>query len=240
MLNLGDIINKVLEDLNKDQYGGYVNPQSTNNILPFVNIQKMNELIKVFEDTREISRDLQPFVVTLGSPDYPAITLDSYGYGEYPEDYYYFARASFMQYLNHCGGYTVDSRMVQFVDQQVFNYRMSTDLLAPTMDEPIAVDENLKFLVRPQGIQSVAFTYLKNPAQPYYDYDIIDGLVVYLPPNEVHVNSSVLPVGSASLSVEFEYPLACYDDLANLIVQAYAKKIRSEFNLQTSPTTQGV
>lgn len=64
MLNLGDIINKVLEDLNKDQYGGYVNPQSTNNILPFVNIQKMNELIKVFEDTREISRDLQPFVVT--------------------------------------------------------------------------------------------------------------------------------------------------------------------------------
>lgn len=239
-MNLGQIIDYVTEVLNKDQYGGYVSPQTTNTLLPFVNIEKMNQLVKVFEDTREISRDLQPFVITLGSSDYPPITLDSYGYGEYPDDYYYLARGGYAQYLNNCTGYTVNTRMVLFIDQQDFAYRMSTALLAPTVDEPIAVDENGKFLVRPQGIQSVVFTYLKTPATPYYDYDIIDGMVVYLPPNEVHVNSSVLPAGTPSLSVEFEYPIACVDDIANLLIQAYSKKIRSEFGLQVSPTNQGV
>lgn len=239
MLNLGDIYTRVLEILNKDQYGAYVTPYNFNNTISWVNIIKMNELLKVFEEKREISRDLQPFIITLGSPDYPAITLDSYGYGEYPEDYYYFARSSYMQYLNNCGGFSSNARMVQFIDQQDFNYRISTELLAPTMDNPIAVDENDKFLVRPLGIQSVAFTYVKNPTNPNFDYDLIDGVVVYLPPNEVHVNSSVLPVGTPSESVEFEYPLAVYNDLANLIIQDFSKKIRSEFTLQTSPTTQG-
>jgi hypothetical protein len=239
MLNLGDIYTRVLEILNKDQYGAYVTPYNFNNTISWVNIIKMNELLKVFEEKREISRDLQPFIITLGSPDYPAINLDTYGYGEYPEDYYYFARSSYMQYLNHCGGFSSNARMVQFIDQQDFNYRISTELLAPTMDNPIAVDENDKFLVRPLGIQSVAFTYVKNPTNPYFDYDLIDGVVVYLPPNEPHVNSSVLPVGTISESVEFEYPLPVYNDLANLIIQDFSKKIRSEFTLQTSPTTQG-
>ena len=239
MLNLGDIYTRVLEILNKDQYGAYVTPTNFNNTGAWVNINKMNQLLKVFEEKREISRDLQPFIVTNGSPDYPAITLDSYGYGEYPSDYYYFARSSYMQYLNHCGGFSTNARMVQFIDQADFNYRISTELLAPTVDNPIAVDENGKFLVRPLGIQSVSFTYVRNPATPYFDYDLIDGVVVYLPPNEVHVNSSVFPVGTPSLSAEFEYPLACYDDLANLFIQDFSKKIRSEFTLQTSPTNQG-
>jgi len=238
-MNLGDIYTHALELLGKDQYGGYLSPQDLNNLLPWVNVEKLNQLIKVFEEKQEISRDLMHLIVTAGSPDIPAIPLDTYGYGEYPSDYYYTARGSSSQFFNNCGGYTEEVRMVQFLNQQDFNYRISTSLLYPTLAEPIAVDENDKFLVRPKGISAVALTYVKLPATPYFDYDIIGGLPVYLPPNEVHVNSSVLPVGTPSESVEFEFPQAVYPDLANLIVQATAIKIRSEFNLQTAKTEQG-
>lgn len=238
-MNLGDIYTHALELLGKDQNGGYLSPQDFNNLLPWVNVEKLNQLIKVFEEKQEISRDLMHLVVTAGSPSIPPITLDDYGYGEYPSDYYYTARGSSSQFLNSCGAYTEEVRMVQFLNQQDFGYRISTSLLYPTKEEPIAVDENNKFLVRPKGIQSVALTYIKLPDVPYFDYDIIGDEVVYLPPNEVHVNSSVLPAGTPSESVEFEYPQAVYPDLANLVVQMTAIKIRSEFNLQTSKTDQG-
>ena len=234
MLNLGDIYNRVLELLGKDQFGGYVTPLNFNGLLPWINVYKLNQLIDVFEEKQQISRDLFPFIKTAGSPDTPPIQLDSYGYGEYPEDYYYTARGAYSQYLNNCGGYTENVRMVEFLNQQDFAYRISTALMAPNLEQPIAVDENDKFLVRPLGVASIAFTYVRKPETPVFDYDIVNGKIVYLPPGETHVNSSVLPVGTLSESVEFEFPEAVYEDLVNLIVEQYAIKIRSEFNYQTS------
>lgn len=238
-MNNGNIFIRVKEELGKDQYGGYVTPVSFNEILPWVNIYKLNDLIKVFEEKSEISRDLFPFIKTVGSPQFPPITLDSYGYGEYPEDYYYTARSSYSQLLNNCGGYTENVRMVEFLNQQDFNYRVSTELMAPTLEQPIAVDENDKFLVRPLGIQAVSFTYIRKPNTPVFDYDIVNNKIVYLPPGTFHTNSSVLPVGTPSQSVEFEFLEAVYEDLVAIIVQKYAIKIRSEFNYQTSNTQQG-
>lgn len=234
MLNLGDIYNRVLELLGKDQFGGYVTPLNFNGLLPWINVYKLNQLIDVFEEKQQISRDLFPFIKTVGSPDTPPIQLDSYGYGEYPEDYYYTARGSYSQYLNNCGGYTENVRMVEFLNQQDFAYRVSTALMYPTVEQPIAVDENDKFLVRPLGISNIAFTYVRKPDTPVFDYDIVNGKIVYLPPGQTHVNSSVLPVGTPSDSVEFEFPEAVYEDIVNLIVEQYAIKIRSEFNYQTS------
>lgn len=229
----------VLQLLGKDTFGGTVTPESFNSMLQYVNVQKMNDLIKVFEEKREISRDLYPFMVTLGSSTTPPITLDEYGYGEYPSDYFYTARGITSTYLNSCGTYTENQHMVQFLDQAEYAYRISSAIMYPTVDEPIAVDENDKFLVRPKGIPTVAFTYLRTPNQPYFDYDIISGRVVYLPPNETHVNSSVLPQGTPSESIEFEWPQAVVPDLINMIVSIYSISIRSEFNLQTSKTDQG-
>jgi hypothetical protein len=238
-MNLGDIYIRVRERLGKDQFGGYVTPLNFNQLLPWVNIFKLNDLIKVFEEKSEISRDLFPFIKTVGSPDYPPITLDSYGYGEYPEDYYYTARSSYSQLLNNCGGYAENIRMVEFLNQQDFGYRVSTELMKPTLEQPIAVDENDRFLVRPQGIPSVGFTYIRKPDTPVFDYDIVNGKAVYLPPGTFHTNSSVLPAGTPSQSVEFEFLEAVYEDLMNIIVKEYAIKIRSEFNYQTSNTDQG-
>lgn len=239
MLNLGDIYARTLEKLGKDQFGGYVTPNNFNALLPWICVYKINELLKVFEEKQEISRDLYPFIVTVGSPDIPPIELDSYGYGEYPDDYYYTARSSYSQFLNSCGAYTENLRMVEFLNQQDFGYRMSTELMFPTLEQPIAVDENDRFLVRPTGITHIGFTYVRRPATPVFDYDIIGGRPIYLPPGTVHTNSSVLPVGTPSESVEFEFPEAVYEDLVNLIVKEYAIKIRDEFNYQTSQTKQG-
>lgn len=233
MDNLGDIYNLVLIQLNKDQWGGYVTPDNFNEVAPKVNIEKMNDLVRVFEEKREITRDLFPFIKTLGDPNTEPLTFDTYGYADKPEDYFYFARGEYNELFNNCGGVTSKLRMVEYLDQAKFNYRISNSLNAPTTRQPIITDQNDKLLIRPV-VNTIRFTYVKTPNEPFYDYDIIDGIPVYLPPNEVHVNSSVLPSGTPSRSVEFEYPIAVYPDLVERLVRNYAIQIKDQLGIQTT------
>jgi hypothetical protein len=238
MENLGNIYNQVLIQLGKDQFGGYVTPDNFNELCSKVNITKLNQLIDVFEQTREVSRDLENFIKTLGDPTNTPMTFDSYGYANIPDDYFYFARGEYNELLNKCDTNISKLRMVEYLDQATFNARVTSDLKAPTKRQPILTVQNDKFIIRPI-IPSIRFTYVKNPETPFFDYDIINDEIVYLPPNEVHVNSSVLPAGTPSLSVEFEFNVAVYPDLVNLFVREYAIKIQSQFGVQTVNVTQG-
>ena len=236
-MNLGNIYDQVLLQLGKDQWGGYVSPQNFNELAGKVLTIKLNQLIERFEVDRQLSTDLNTLIKTMGEADSLPMQFDTYGYSPIPDDYFYFARAEYNELTNTCGNVVSKLRMVELLDQADFNARIVTSLKFPTTRQPIMTVQNDKFRILPV-VPNINFTYVKLPTTPFFDYDIINGAPVYLPPNEVHVNSSVLPIGTPSESVEFEFPQNVYPDLVNIFVKEYAIKIQSEFGIATTTVTQ--
>jgi hypothetical protein len=233
-MNLQEILNNVYASLGKDQYGGYVTPESYNEAIRYVNLEQINDLLKVFEEKREITDDLIPFVKTIGDSGSVPLRQDSFGYVDIPEDYWYYVRSHFSTFeAEDCDTAVSQLRPIEFLNQADFGYRLGTEILKPTVKRPIGAIQNNKWLVQPVTTQPIVFTYLRKPADPNYDYDIIDGEVIYLPPGTNHAD------GSPSTSVEFEYPESVRLNLIQLIVKYFSINIRSEFNMQTLDIQKG-
>jgi hypothetical protein len=233
-MNLQEILNNVYASLGKDQYGGYVTPESYNEAIRYVNLEQINDLLKVFEEKREITDDLLPFVKTIGDSGSVPLRQDNFGYVDIPEDYWYYIRSHFSTFeAEDCDTAVSQLRPIEFLNQADFGYRIGTEILKPTVKRPIAAIQNNKWLVQPVTNQPIVFTYLRKPADPNYDYDIINGEIVYLPPGTFHAD------GSPSTSVEFEYPDSVHLNLVQLIVKYFSINIRSQFNLQTLEINKG-
>lgn len=246
--NLGEIFNDVLFRSGKDKRGGYLTPQQFNIAITTINQRKMNALVDGFEVTKEVTSDLEPFIKTYGSPQFPALTLTPVvandttkgGYVNVPDDYWYHARSYYMSYLNvDCGSSAVYTP-VEFVSQHIADAKLASSIESPVLNwgefgvYPIAFFQNNKIFVYP-NINRFSLTIIREPVQPVFDYDIISGMWVYLPPGETHVNSSVLPAGTLSQSVEFEYPESCVDELTQMITEQFALANENKWNIDVSP-----
>jgi len=88
-MNLQEILNNVYTSLGKDQYGGYITPESYNEAIRYINQEQINDLLKVFEEKREITDDLIPFVITKGDNNSVPLRQDNFGYVNLPDDYWY-------------------------------------------------------------------------------------------------------------------------------------------------------
>jgi len=135
-MNLGEILDKVYNQLGKDQYGGYITPRNYNEAIKWVNLEQINDLLKVFEEKREITDDLLPYVTTIGDSGSTPIPVDSFGYYEFPEDYYYYVRSYTSQFDNTCAGAIEKVRPIEFLNQADFGYRIGTEIMAPSLDRP--------------------------------------------------------------------------------------------------------
>jgi hypothetical protein len=233
-MNLQEILNNVYTSLGKDQYGGYITPESYNEAIRYINQEQINDLLKVFEEKREITDDLIPFVITKGDNNSTPLRQDNFGYVNLPEDYWYYIRAHFLTFDSEdCDTVSIEPRPIEFLNQADFGYRIGTNILKPTVKHPIAAIQNNKWLVQPVTTQGIVFTYLRKPNDPNYDYDIINGEIIYLPPGTFHAD------GSPSASVEFEYPDSVHLNLIQLIVKYFSINIRSEFNLNALDIQKG-
>jgi hypothetical protein len=233
-MTLQEILNKVYSALGKDQFGGYITPDDYNAAIRYVNIEQMNDLLKVFEEKREITDDLLPFVKTIGDSDTVPLYQDSYGYVEIPEDYWYYVRSYFADSVNDCDTSYPLMRPIEFLNQADFGYRIGTDILKPTIKHPIAAIQNGKWWVLPKANLPVVFTYLRTPNSPNYDYYTQSGDIIYLPPGSTN------PItGQPSTSVEFEWVESVHLNLIQLLVKYFSINIRSDFNLQTLEIYKG-
>lgn len=237
-MNLGDFYKNLLFLLGKDMQGSGVTPANFPKVLnDLVQAEYMNALIRKFEETREISSALRPFIKTLGDNQSPALPVvpwsanADFAYAQFPEDFWYYARAASVDYLNACGQINRKYRSVEWVDQARFDYMTGTDLLFPTREEPVATVQNDQILVCP-ALTSIRFTYIRRYANVVFDYDILaNNNILYLPPGSVHTNSSVQPVGTPSASVELEWPESEHDELLRRTVQRYGRNIQNQFDM---------
>ena len=225
---LDEIYKDVLFRSGKDLRGGYITPENFNLAIKVVNERFMNQLVDNFETSKEVTKDLQPFIKTLGSPQYPALEFTPVfagdnkkgGYADIPDDMWYEATASYLSLLNN--GCSVDSeyRTVEFVSQHEFDAKMRSSITSPVdnpeENDPILVNRNNLYYIYP-FIRRISFTYIKTPAQPVYEYTISNGIPVYDP----------------ATSVQFEYPETCVDTLTDMIKTYIAVGIESQWNIQT-------
>lgn len=244
--NLGQIYNNLLFRYGKDFRGGYLTPQTYQYALDTVNQRKMNDLVDVFEKNGEVTSDLQPFIKTLGTPQYPALTFtpvfvgapEKGGYAEIPLDFWYQARANYTKVVNTACTSTSQYAPVALLKQHEFDAVMSNSNDNPALDSnnyPVMVIQNNLFWIYPY-IPRCSFTYIIEPPTPIFDYDIISGVPVYLPPGSVHTttnNPFNLPVGSPSVSVEFLYPESCVDSLTDMMKTFIAVGNESPWNIET-------
>lgn len=239
---LGQIYDELLFRAGKDLRGGYITPDDFNRAIKIVNQRYLNTLVDNFEDSREITSDLQTFIKTLGSPQYPAMTFtpvlagrpERGGYAEIPADIWYQATASFLEQLNENCSYETNYRSIEFVSQHEFDAKMRNSITSPvdnpSENDPILVTRNDKYYIYPY-LPRITFTYIREPIQPIFDYDIVNGIPVYLPPGSVHTTGP--NAGQPSTSVEFEYPESCVDHITDLIKTYIGIGNENQWNIQT-------
>jgi hypothetical protein len=239
---LGQIYDELLFRAGKDLRGGYITPDDFNRAIKIVNQRYLNTLVDNFEKDREITSDLQTFIKTLGSPQYPAMSFTAVlpgrpergGYATIPADIWYQATASFLEQLNEQCSYDTNYRSVEFVSQHEFDAKMRNSITSPvdnpSENDPILVTRNDKYFIYPY-MPRITFTYIREPIQPVFDYDIINGIPVYLPPGSVHTTGP--NAGQPSSSVEFEYPESCVDHLTDLIKTYVGIGNENQWNIQT-------
>lgn len=237
-MNLGELFTATLQGLGKDQYGGYVTPANfPETINTVVQPDIMNACQVKFEESRILSNDIRPFIKTLGDPANAPLPLvkwspnASFSYGQFPSDFWYFSDGFSADFVNSCHALTtVEYRSVEWVDRARFNYLVAQKLQFPTTKFPIASIQNNQIVVCP-ALTKMTFTYLRKPLDVYFDYDIVSGTIVYLPPGTVHANPSVQPTGSPSLSVELEWPDSMHNEFLYRLIQWYGRNIQSQVDM---------
>jgi len=241
--NLGQIYDDLLFRAGKDLRGGYITPDTFNKAINTVNQRYLNRLVDVFEKDREVTSDLQTFIKTLGSPQYPAMSFtpvlqgrpERGGYATIPLDMWYQASSSYLEILNVDCGYETNYRSVEFVSQHEFDAKMRNSITSPVdnpqENDPIIVTRNDKYFIYPY-LPRITFTYIRTPEVPYFDYDIVNGIPVYLPPGSVHTTPGP-NFGQPSLSVEFEYPESCVDHLIDMLKTYVGIGNQDQWDIQT-------
>lgn len=226
--NLDEIYKDVLFRSGKDLRGGYITPDNFNLAIKVVNQRFMNQLVDNFENSKEVSKDLQPFIKTLGSPQYQALEFTPVlasdvkkgGYADIPDDMWYEATSSYLSLLNNGCSVESDYRTVEFVSQHEFDAKMRSSITSPVdnpeENDPILVNRNNLYYIYP-FVRRISFTYIRTPETPVYGYTTNTGIPVYNP----------------STSVQFEYPETCVDTLTDMIKTYIAIGIESQWNVQT-------
>ena len=104
---------------------------------------------------------------------------------------------------------------------------MMNPLKNPKEVPPYMVIESGQMRIVP-NVGTISLTYIRYPVEIYYDYDVINGEPVFLPVGQTHVNDSVQPQGSPSLTVNTEWGTDVLPTIANMIYQKASISIGSQ------------
>lgn len=255
-MNLGDIYSAVLVRLGKDLQGNTLSPVNLNTILPLVNIaffkiryglpeeyQPGHPFPRMeWEITQKIKDDLRNSTVMMGENGSSGpLVIDSNGVAIIPDNYIHHSSIWWNEYKKlSCGKTERRPRPVEVLSDNEWPSRLGDPNVKkrPSKKYPVCKYENGYIQFEPRDLGSVDFKYLSFPASPYFDYDIINSEPVYLPPGQTHINSSVSPAGSLSISVEFIWPQDCVVELTNMIYLVASEGIQAIFNYQSGIATK--
>ena len=234
---LDDVLQIVRQQLNVSQVSGRITVTQFNRALRHVIVSLHNDLVRKMEMDQEVSDDLRPFVVTLGSGLVPPLTVTN-GQAELPEDYerLVVSHRKYAEPSAQCGTpQEIKTAIIRFYPTSKFYYRLSSTLFAPTRKRPIFTHENRLITVAPSDITSIGFSYIRKPAIPFYDFIITGGAQVYLPPGAIHNGTNPAAVnGTPSRSVEIDFEAGMIPEIVNRLVAFMSVPKEAQLQIQTS------
>jgi hypothetical protein len=235
-VNLGDIYQDLHKRLGKDVTGAYISPNDFMLALNTIQIELINRYAQNYESSTEVTADTYPFVKTYGDDEYPELVLNEHGKTDFPKDFLYISRSNNNRYINVGCKSETGYASIDLLSQMDFDGRMNTPMLNPIKNPrengAIAVIQNGKIRVVP-NVKRITLTGLRFPSNIVFDWEEINGQVVFLPVGSAHINGTTATVGSASSTVELEWPRQVWPEIVNMLVRYFAVNERSEFNLQT-------
>jgi len=236
------LLNAVRYQLNVAQVSGRVTANEFNIAVDHIVVSLFNDLLKTMEKDQEVSDDLRPFVVTLGSGTLPPLTVTD-GQAEVPADYERLV-VSARKYAKpsvECGSKPViKSAIVTFYATSKYYYRISNALFKPTERRPIFTHENQKFSVYPPSITSMSLSYIRKPAIPFFDFIIVGGAQVYLPPNQTHDGTNpTATAGTPSRSVESDFLESMEPEIVNRLLRFMGVPKEAQLQIQTAGRNKG-
>lgn len=245
-INLGTLYQRLFNVINKDQAGNTFTPTQLNNDLQYIQYKYLKlkyglpeqpNAPQSFEVVQKITDDIKALKAWMGGPDLPLVRIDNKGRAPIPTDYWHPASMSYTQnVVKKCGDVVDKVRVIDIVQEDQRTMRRVTPLMEPTLKHPICTFYKGFMQFDPLRDMFVEFVYLRKPLTPFFDYDIINDEVVFLPSGATHVNSSVAPQGSLSRTVELELPDDTYEDIVNVMLADYGLAIRDQFPFQVGET----
>lgn len=224
IISIDRIFSDVRQQSGVSMIGGLFSPVRFNQAIELVNLQLFDDYRKRYEQSLQMSDEIREFIERKGTNQAAFIPMAEYNKhivkGLLPDDYAYYISAGYMfTTKDDCDESTSQEfrqyEMLQHVD---FEARISSQLLYPTITDPIACVEGDSLLVSPNGIDVSALTYFRLPITPVWGYTIVNTVAVYDP----------------ATSVDFEWPDILASEIVNRLSRLLSVANQNEFGIQTA------
>ena len=183
-----DQTKQFLEYIARKNNSATLSPSQLNLILDRAQMQKFMELFGnpqeyqvgnpvprvAYEVTQKISDDLRTF------KEEKNVILDN-GRAVLPEDYIHALTISAIVGKNTKDGVKKIYTSFDIVDEDKEVYRISSNIVPPTKEFPIAVLKKDYFQIYPEDLTNVKISYLRRPKMPIWGYTVQSGRPVYDP-----------------------------------------------------------
>lgn len=237
-INLGTLYQRLFNEINKDQSGNTYTPAQLNNDLQYVQYKYLKlkyglpeqpNAPQYYEVTQKIADDIVQLKVWLGGPDKPLLRIDKNGRAVKPGDFWHPA-SMFYTYItkNSCGDNEGSYRSIDIVTEDQRPMRLISSLMQPTEKYPIACIYKEFIQFYPLKDTYINLTYLRKPETPYFDFEIIQDEVVFLPVGSFRSD------GTPSKTVELSLPDDTYEDIVTIMLSEYGLAIRDQLPLQVA------
>lgn len=214
-MNLGEILNFCNAKLNKDQSGNTFSKQQLNAVLPVVNLEYMKKKIGLPEDyqlgapisrqawdiTQMITQQLSHLKVKMGDGETQPLQIDQYGRAAKPSDFMYHSALIWKVVDKNDAqvpGFYYNS--IEVLTDAEYAEIISDAIVRPSKKYPVAYYIGSKIQFDPIDLKWAIFEYLRKPVTPYFDCDVINDMMFYLPPGTTRKGESVTASATTTIS----------------------------------------
>lgn len=147
-------------------------------------------LRETVELVRANSMTMLPFIMVRGDQDgHPVIHINEYGYGSYPDDFY------FPLVLSYAASVTFKTIPIEIYSNTDFIRKKDDVLEKATFKYPMATFHS-KIQIAPIGIRRISMTYLRLPITPFFAVKYENGINVYDSDNSVELEWNDIAIHS--------------------------------------------
>lgn len=227
-ITVDTIFKDVRQQSGVSMIGGLFSPARFNQAIQLVNLQLFSDYRARYESGLQLADEVKDFIERKGTGSAAMIDLEELNKhimgGSLPDDYAYYISGGAMYTTKPDCDEDEEQHFRQFeiLQHADFEFRISSQLMYPTVDDPIACVEGSQILVSPIGVPACTLTYFRLPVTPVWGYTIVN----------------TLPVYDAATSTNFEWPDILAPEIVNRTARILSVANQNDWGVQTAVQTK--